>query len=45
MTESITGLGGLAGSVSAIAAVVAMVVRRRLPAMGPEDEHATASGP
>ncbi|OUD04173.1 hypothetical protein CA983_05430 [Streptomyces swartbergensis] len=43
VTEAITGLGGLAVSVSAIAAVVAMVVRRRLPAGGPEDEDATES--
>ncbi|MFI7018906.1 hypothetical protein [Streptomyces sp. NPDC050164] len=41
--EAITGLGGLAVSVSAIAAVVAMVIRRRLPAGGPEDEDATES--
>ncbi|WDV50334.1 hypothetical protein PV963_08145 [Streptomyces coeruleorubidus] len=43
VAEAITGLGGLAVSVSAIAAVVAMVIRRRLPAGGPEDEDATES--
>jgi hypothetical protein len=43
VAEAVTGLGGLAVSVSAIAAVVAMVVRRRLPAGGPEDEYATES--
>ncbi|MEU6914395.1 hypothetical protein [Streptomyces olindensis] len=43
VADAITGLGGLAVSVSAIAAVAAMVVRRRLPALGPEDEDAVES--
>ncbi|MCE7050639.1 hypothetical protein [Streptomyces purpurascens] len=42
VTEAITGLGGLAVSVSAIAAVIAMVIRRRLPAGGPDDDAGTA---
>ncbi|GGS67780.1 hypothetical protein GCM10010270_43810 [Streptomyces violaceus] len=42
VTEAITGLGGLAVSVSAIAAVIAMVIRRRLPADGPDDDAGTA---
>ncbi|MFJ8719047.1 hypothetical protein ACIRD9_38720 [Streptomyces violaceus] len=41
VTEAITGLGGLAVSVSAIAAVIAMVIRRRLPADGPDDDAGT----
>ncbi|MEU0203051.1 MULTISPECIES: hypothetical protein [unclassified Streptomyces] len=43
VADAITGLGGLAVSVSAIAAVAAMVIRRRLPALGPEDEEAAES--
>ncbi|AXE84519.1 hypothetical protein [Streptomyces sp. Go-475] len=43
VADAITGLGGLAVSLSAIAAVAAMVIRRRLPALGPEDEEAAES--